>query len=347
MSGFDKLIDRTNKLTEIMDKVELPEAIKQVGLTSALLGASDDAIIRNMGTMASIIETEQTEKANPQSKIAKGYNRTEKRLVRMLTESTGAALCDSGGAYGRNWEWNRKIADFRLLPEIKIEISHYSDNYEIMAIVSVFHFLASQLEYDEKSKAITASLSRFEKLDEQKDNGWLEVCHDFLKNQAEKNHPDMWVGDWINTYNGESSLSQVLQYLPFSLSGNEYWFEAGDSYLLLQIHQGCDVRGGYTKPVCFRISGESFLNDSDLDRRCLCGSQYSDDYGSNWYDSEKSESELKSPTVNWQYIKKTDINETALSDHSRQNLKDYQRSKYVQICQKCKEIVSYSCMAIY
>jgi hypothetical protein len=53
----------------------------------------------------------------------------------------------------------------------------------------------------------------------------------------------------VNTYNGEDALSQVLQYCQFET-------ESGDWYVLLQIHGGCDVRGGYTDPVAFRICGD-------------------------------------------------------------------------------------------
>ena len=49
----------------------------------------------------------------------------------------------------------------------------------------------------------------------------------------------------FNTYDGDSDLSQVLQ---------GAWLEDadGDTYLLLQIHGGCDVRGGYTDAKLFK-----------------------------------------------------------------------------------------------
>ena len=52
--------------------------------------------------------------------------------------------------------------------------------------------------------------------------------------------------DTFNTCNGDSDLSQVLQ---------GAWLEDadGDSYLLLQIHGGCDVRGGYTDAKLFKV----------------------------------------------------------------------------------------------
>lgn len=56
----------------------------------------------------------------------------------------------------------------------------------------------------------------------------------------------------VNTYNGENLVDQILQYTLFSNDSGEY--------VALQIHGGCDVRGGYTKPRVF-----SFGHRSELD----------------------------------------------------------------------------------
>jgi len=54
----------------------------------------------------------------------------------------------------------------------------------------------------------------------------------------------------VNTYNHESWLDSVLQYVVFS------W--EGDDYVLLQYHGGCDVRGGYTAPRAFRLLDDRY-----------------------------------------------------------------------------------------
>ena len=53
-------------------------------------------------------------------------------------------------------------------------------------------------------------------------------------------------GASFNTYNYASALSQVLQGTYVSINGKDY--------ILLQIHGGCDVRGGYTDAKLFRLS---------------------------------------------------------------------------------------------
>jgi hypothetical protein len=56
----------------------------------------------------------------------------------------------------------------------------------------------------------------------------------------------------VNTYNGEDALSQVIQYAYAET-------EAG-TIVVLQIHGGCDVRGGYTAPRAF-WADESMLGE--------------------------------------------------------------------------------------
>jgi hypothetical protein len=66
----------------------------------------------------------------------------------------------------------------------------------------------------------------------------------------------------FNTYNGESELSQILQ-------GS--WIELdGYQYVLLQIHGGCDARGGYTNAKLFK-TGEDWTFHEYLD-------EYKDSY---------------------------------------------------------------------
>ena len=48
----------------------------------------------------------------------------------------------------------------------------------------------------------------------------------------------------FNTYNGDSDLSQVLQGSYLEINDEEY--------IMLQIHGGCDVRGGYTNARLFK-----------------------------------------------------------------------------------------------
>ena len=155
----------------------------------------------------------------------------------MFQEGTGAALCDSGGAYGRHWERNqlRTLADFEAEPEVSW--SHHG-----YFTVSTFHYLvkAAGIELDDTARAF----NELECADWDGDTyGISRAQSDWLAEQGFKFHQS-----W-NTYNHESSLSQVLQ-------GTSLQDAAGEHYVLIQLHQGCDVRGGYTDARLFKLIGE-------------------------------------------------------------------------------------------
>ena len=174
----------------------------------------------------------------------KQFTETQKLVYAMLTENTGSHMLDSGGAYGRHWSRNqaKTIEDFDNEQEQTIEKSEWTDkdgnvHTEYERTVSVFHYL-SELELDhvcDKFNELNTDC-----LEWGGDISW-GVCQegaDFLELiNMESTHQ-------FNTYNGDCDLSQVLQ-------GS--WLEMdGDTYLLLQIHGGCDVRGGYTDAKLFK-----------------------------------------------------------------------------------------------
>jgi hypothetical protein len=176
------------------------------------------------------------------------FTQAQKEVYAMLIENTGKHMLDSGSAYGRNWQRNKSktIEDFYNEPEQQIT---YDSRYkEFERIVSVFHYL-SELDID-------YICEQFNELNRDATN-WdsnfygvsLEASEylDSLKNQDieidELPYGESW--STFNTYNGDSDLSQVLQ-------GS--WIKIDDEmYLILQIHGGCDVRGGYTNARLFKI----------------------------------------------------------------------------------------------
>jgi hypothetical protein len=158
-------------------------------------------------------------------------------IYNMLTENTGSHMLDSGGAYGRNWERNqvKTMQDFENEPE---ELYTYSKRWnELSRTVSVYHHYLSQLQTDEVCDQFNAMPCE----------DWdAEVVYGVSKSQWEwlnEFFPDLKVTSTFNTYNWDSDLSQILQ---------GCWIAVGvESYLLLQIHGGCDARGGYTNAKLF------------------------------------------------------------------------------------------------
>ena len=160
-------------------------------------------------------------------------------IERLLKESTGKALCDSGDAYGRHWEKNQDRT-FENEQPVTWDEDGVTRN--------IYHYLVENLEITVHSGALDEDFQAFSKdsgdyyladmeawIDKMWDTGILESDQ-----YISPGRPQCY-----NTYNGECLLSQTLQYFLF-YSGGEY-------YILLQVHQGCDVRGGYTAPRIFAV----------------------------------------------------------------------------------------------
>jgi hypothetical protein len=185
-------------------------------------------------------------------------------LKSMLQENTGRHFLDSGGAYGRHWQRNQ-LKDFDASPYAWYEAwvgMYYGTNdprLDLSVTVDAYHYLTERLDYagevDDHFRAWIDA--RNEGLEEDKygfyGDDYLYPNLEGMKTYAEAFH-DEDEGGWagiltVNTYNDEDALSQTLQYVAF------YHKEFGDWVYLLQVHGGCDVRGGYTDARAFYGNG--------------------------------------------------------------------------------------------
>jgi len=162
----------------------------------------------------------------------------QKLIIKMLTENTGKHFLDSGFENGRMWQRNQG-KNFLAEPEITAEISDGKIDY---VTVSTFHYLSQVLELDPFAIKVNNMLKR--KRAKGIDAHWIGECDEILENWNEQ---ISWSGDQFNTYNYENNLSQILQ-------GRVFVYD-NTPYVLLQIHGGADVRGGYTDTQCFELKG--------------------------------------------------------------------------------------------
>jgi hypothetical protein len=160
-------------------------------------------------------------------------------IAEMLTENTGRHILDSGDAYGRHWQKNNG----RTLSEWNSEPEAWADSWGVT--LSVYHYLTNRLEYapllDEEFRSFCEA---------NPDDSHLGLAESFATEKDSSAH------SW-NTYNGNDSLSQTLQGVTFS--------DGDEVFVLLQIHGGADVRGGYTTPRAFRVTvdmAEAFPYDN-------------------------------------------------------------------------------------
>lgn len=164
---------------------------------------------------------------------------TEQVIYEMLTESTGTHFLDSGGATGRHWQQNQKrtLEDFK-----KDELVVYDSKYDEITL-NIFPYLNEFLEYDHIENL------RLNKYLNQK--GWY---NDTDSVQAYFNKC-LYVGyevGHINSYNDDCLLSQTVQII---YSGDLFDHEL----IALSIHNGADVRGGYTDFKIFGADIEGLL----------------------------------------------------------------------------------------
>ena len=165
----------------------------------------------------------------------------------MLTENTGTHFLDSGGTDGRMWQRNaqKTIEDFENEDEESYEFDY--DNGYLYRTCSVFHYL-SQLELDDICNAFNEAQ---DKTDDEGGDIFYRVERG--AEMALNEYADITQMRDFNTYNGESDLSQILQG-KYILIDDEY-------YLLLQIHNGADARGGYTKTKLFKLQEEGLIHE--------------------------------------------------------------------------------------
>lgn len=157
--------------------------------------------------------------------------KTKGLIIQMLKTNTWSHMCDSGGAFGRHHEKNQ-TRDFEKEQAISIDIdSHYIDY-----TINLYHFLKKHLSLDNICN----------KYNDLKCDNWDSDIYWVSKEQKQ------WLKDnsfeileTFNSYNYNSNLSQVIQGT-YCRYNNEY-------YILLQVHQWCDVRGWYTDAKLFYL----------------------------------------------------------------------------------------------
>lgn len=161
---------------------------------------------------------------------------TKELISKMLKEPTGVSYLDSGDAYGRNWQRNKSI-DFEQLDEVTVDTDMLDEGDQITVTVDLYHYLITYLETDPLTDEFN---TRFERMDDWDGKGYglSQAATEWLEKTF---NLDLDNVRWLNSYNYESNLSQIIQFAYLN-----------DDYVLLQVHGGCDARGGYTDAKLFK-----------------------------------------------------------------------------------------------
>lgn len=214
---------------------------------------------------------------------------TRQVVVDMLCENTGRHMLDSGNHYGRNFETNegKTADDFDKSP-----VSWVDDD---SATLNVYHYLLENLEYAPDINA------NFQEFTSKSEDSYYEDMHVYVSDYLGLKEGDLYESgnfQTFNTYNYEGNLSQGLQGVSFNVNDCDY--------VLLQVHGGCDIRGGYTRPRAFKVISDPYfwarqeLTIMCKNRHFFCGSDVE------WYEAETGSyvnmSEFKCPTCGAKFI---------------------------------------------
>jgi hypothetical protein len=196
---------------------------------------------------------------------------TEEIIAGMLTEEVATHFLDSGGTpqrddngkyigsidgYGRAFEINQG-RDFASEDSSVVTFSNCNGKVGVSIEHNLYHWLVSRLEIAENLDAIFHGAFR---QSADADKSWQELMIEFPSWVAENvGYEEIAVLDnpeknmlcalndaplVVNSYNCGSVLSQTIVYVYFCWNN--------EVYIILQIHGGCDVRGGYTIPRVFK-----------------------------------------------------------------------------------------------
>ena len=186
-------------------------------------------------------------------------------IENMMCEDTGKNLLDSGDAYGRHYEENQKNGIMTGPQKVDFWTDGEKET-ELNPIVPLYDFLTYNLEVDGDSERFEDEFYNYIKVNDLNPYSVYDIEETITV-----------IGEYsgyamINTYNYESILSQTIQFIMFS-DGYD------NIYVCLQIHNGCDVRGGYTLPKIFYVENPEYFITGTTDAIISCGCR---DY--NYYD---------------------------------------------------------------
>ena len=248
-----------SKLNDLLEKSNLPNEAKTVIKMGSILNFDPIPFAVN------ITNTDLTKKAkNTIMPIPERMDKTQIIIHKMLKESTGINMMDSGGNNSRYWQKNQKVFDFRRQDDINYNV----DGGYLYVSNNIFHFLTNCLEYEESMTDIFNDDKNKDESDYYNMSNIADILNDHYNDlNFGEFHEFKLKGDSFNSYNWESNLSQVIQGQMFTeYEDTEY----EENYIILQIHNGADVRGGYTDCKVFKVDFDVWYSQDDYSLFCDC-----------------------------------------------------------------------------
>lgn len=272
------LLDLLDKVNEAIDKLDIDEDVANRMRMAAVMGIDTEGIIGVMHLTYNQKATEEAERDTPNLSSPE-YDPFDQRIVDMFTESTGVDIMDSGGKYGRHWQHNRMIPDLNMLrpATIDVEIDEDGQIKSILPTINTYKYLQHYLDIDNVSEELNSIMHRELK------NGSRWDAKEFVIDYAVE-VLGLYEDTGFNTYNFETLLSQGFQGT-LLVDNERQGIYSNNVYIIIELHNGADIRGGYTKPQVFKLYEPEYfwLGLCDFVITCDCGRIYTDDCGYHWY----------------------------------------------------------------
>lgn len=157
------------------------------------------------------------------------------RALEFTRYNSGKHMMDSGGESGRSWQQppppnSMVVGDSICLTGVLVE--HFEEDSDLNA---AYHEWVGD-----------------------KDGSWFETTSEFME---EHGYTEV-ARD--NVYNTENDFDQVFVFEVWSLDGDEDWYYSDDVVIVLYVHTGADVRGGYSPPLFGKWTMEGNLPELRL-----------------------------------------------------------------------------------
>ena len=157
----------------------------------------------------------------------------------LCRQRTGKSILDSGDHYGRHYEQPP-------IPEDTPMIREWDKGCPATLETTVYLNEAYEIDEELQAAWIVWNEEHGEDLD------WFTSAMEFMEQAGYESCAR------DNVYNHENDLSQVFVWEVWRKPGREHldWIYDDEAVIVVHVHTGCDVRGGYTSPVFCRTKGE-------------------------------------------------------------------------------------------
>lgn len=178
---------------------------------------------------------------------------TEDAINLQSKQNTGGCFLDSGAFYGYKYEQNQWYGNLCNAPCVSLDFVFSEDTGEILEIgfvVNTQPYLAKRVYFDARFSAICRRAL----------NRGGEFSEEFTKGLNGAGYKVSSYENGGNSYNGSVCYSQDYQYETYLVEKR-----GGESYFIhvLETHNGCDIRGGYSTPLCYTSDCEDVALLSD------------------------------------------------------------------------------------